>query len=770
MATLKTTLALHDGMSAKLQTINRAVENVTRSFKLFTQAMQVNVNNGVIINIQNNLNNVGNTINKNTIRQREFNNEVRRSKSLIHDLWTKMKLLTMGYMGIQGVGKVFQTADNLTMANSRIGLMSDVASGKTTSQEVNDKVYAAALRSRGNYLDMMNSVSKLALQTGDLFGNSDEVIAFMENYNKMAVVSGANAQQSAAALIQITQALASGELRGDELRSVMENMPVVAQAIAKEMGTTVDQVRELGFEGKISSEILKNAMFNSIEEIDEKFSKIPYTWGQVWETVKTFTLKVFTPILKAISGITSNKRFIAFANEFGNVIRLVGAGLMMALNALKPVLNWIYDTIAAIYNFFKNNWGFIAPIVLGIAGAFAIYTSALMLAWTWQKLTTIATTALTVAKIIGTFATHGITTATARWAKIQLGLNGALWSCPLTWIVLAIIAVIVVVYLAVAAINKWAGTSISATGIIAGAFNFVYGCIYNVIATIWDLILSFAEFFVNVWNDPKRAFMELALNIGQTMIDTMRACQGVVDAVINGIIDGIQWAINKCIDGLNYLWGMVPDKAKEWLGMEGEISHVDFSGGKNAFGKALDRDQARIDAIRNALGEAPEGWSNLKDKYSMGRKDLGAAYNEGYKTGEEFADLMSDKQTWKAILEESGLADGLNLDSLGLGGLNDIGKALSGDLGKNPALDKIAKSVGDIANDTSDIAASDEELSFMKDMAEREAINRYTLTDLKFNMTNNNSISNGMNLDEILSKIEKKVYDTIMSSASGAHI
>lgn len=741
MATLKTTLALHDGMSAKLQTINRAVENVTRSFKLFTQAMQVNVNNGVIINIQNNLNNVGNTINKNTIRQREFNNEVRRSKSLIHDLWTKMKLLTMGYMGIQGVGKVFQTADNLTMANSRIGLMSDVASGKTTSQEVNDKVYAAALRSRGNYLDMMNSVSKLALQTGDLFGNSDEVIAFMENYNKMAVVSGANAQQSAAALIQITQALASGELRGDELRSVMENMPVVAQAIAKEMGTTVDQVRELGFEGQISSEILKNAMFNSIEEIDDKFSKIPYTWRQVWETVKTFSFKVFTPILKAISAITSNKRFIAFANEFGNVIRLVGTGLMMAFNPVKPVLNWMYDTIAAIYNFFKNNWGFIAPIVLGIAAAFMVVKTPLMLMAIWTGICTVVT---------------------KLWTAAQAAFNAVMAANPVVWVVLIIIALVAAVYLAVAAMNKWAGTSLSATGIIFGACMWLWAGIKNI-------GIAMANLFIWIGN--------ICVGVAQWCVGAWNWFCDTISAICNNI--GVWWS-NLWIDaeiGFNDFMSSVMKKlasfAQKFEGIA-EFMNIDLSG----LTKAGDDYSARSAALNAkkgkykslpSLGNYTKG-VNWNTYDYLDYADMGAAYDKGYKYGEEFADILSDKQTWKAILEESGLADGLNLDSLGLGGLNDIGKTLSGDLGKNPALDKIAKSVGDIANDTSDIAASDEELSFMKDMAEREAINRYTLTDLKFNMTNNNSISNGMNLDEILSKIEKKVYDTIMSSASGAHI
>lgn len=689
-------------------------------------------------------------INQNTQAQERFNNSLKRGSSSASGLTSKITALVGAYAGIQGAKGIIGTADSLTQTTARLNLMNK---GQETTAELEEKIYQSALRSRSAYLDTASAVSKLGLQTGNLFKTNDQIIQFTENFNKMAVVSGASGQQSSAALLQITQALASGVLRGDELKSVLENMPVVAQYIAKEMNVPVEQIRELGYEGKISAKTLAAAMLNATDDINKKFKSMPYTWGQVWTLIQTYSLKVFRPILTGISKITSSQKFIRFANEMGNILARISGFFQNLWTVVKPILNWIYDSIAGIYNFIKNNWSWIAPIVLGIAAAFLVLKTPLMLAAIWMGICTVAT---------------------KLWTAAQAVFNAVMAMNPVGLVCIAIILLIALFYAAIAAVNKWCGTSLSATGMIAGAFTWLWALLQNIFIGIcnafigiYNIAIGCAQWVVEAWNWAGDNMGTIFDNIGIWWDNLW------IDAQI-GLNKFIAWALGK----LSSLAQTIQPLA--------EMLDIDLSGIAGAAGKYSANSAALVaskQSYKKTTAFNPNvNWDTAR---YMKFKDMGAAYDKGYNwgaekatqvenffSGKKFKELSGDD--YRALVEKYGAGNVDKYGNVKTGDENDIGKALSGKLpntsGKTPDLSGIAKDVGNISDNTDTLAASDEELNFMRDFAERKAINRYTLTDLTLNMTNNNKIDSKFSMQEVVDFICNGVSDQIANEALGNHI
>ncbi len=744
MATIQSSIKLTDGMTPALRSMNKALGIVINSFESMQRVSGKSVDTKSIATARQELskaqvqfNKIEKEINDNTTAQNKFNSSVRNGTSAANGLWSKLKGIAATYLGFQAVKGVVGLADTLTMTNARLNMIND---GSQTTAELQDKIYQAAMRSRGAYTDTADAVAKLGQRAGDIFKSNDETIAFAETLNKMFVVAGASQQEMASATLQLTQALGSGVLRGEEFNAVFESAPNIMRAVADYMNIPIGQLRNMAAEGKVSAQIVKNAMFAAADDVNKQFEKIPYTWGQVWTTIKNYTTKAAQPILDKISQITSSERFIKFANAVTNAIRIV-----------IDVLGTCFDWALKVFSVFYDNWSFIGPIVYGIAGAFLMYKGALMAVWTWQKLCAIATGALTIAKIIGTFATHGITAATARWAKIQLGLNGALWACPLTWIVLAIIAVIVVIYLVIAAINKFAGTSYSATGFVAGCFRALGAIIWNVVAYIWNTVASFVEFFANAFKHPiysvKKMFVSLATNFLDLIISMTKGWDKFATNMVNVIIK----AVNGIIDGWNWL-------ADSWIGRKLGLETKAHLSERKSITSDLENAKASLQA--SVANQPADYWTAPR----MEMKNVGESFDKGYEWGKGVADGLSNSGSKLDALEGlwgKGAMSPAN-------GLNDVGKALSGGYG-SPSNDALTDYAKQIADNTSDIAANEEDISYMRDLAEREAINRYTMTDLKIEMTNNNKINSNMDLDKVVDYLQQKVYEGVLATADGVH-
>lgn len=818
MATIQASIQLKDGMSPALRAIEKTLTNVVATFDRLETALNRSLGTGKIDaanrqlgTTQQKVNRIEQEVNQaaaaerrfqtnvektlgaiykqttNQVRltakmrqvppviqqaaaaQENFNTKLNKGATHANGLWTKIKSLAGAYMGLQAGKAIINTADQLTMTKARLDLIND---GLQTTAQLEDKIYQMAQRSRGGYLEAADAVAKLGQRTGNLFKSNDETIAFTETLNKMFVIAGASQQEMASATLQLTQALGSGKLRGEEFNAVFEAAPNVMQAVADYIQKPIGSLKDLASEGKISAEVVKNALFAASKDVEKKFAKMPYTWGQVWQTIKNYTIKATRPILQAISDITRNKRFIAFANEFGNIISKIAGFVQNLMTVLKPALNWVFDKIAAIYNFMKDNWSWVAPIVWGVVGAFAALKAKLMVTAIWAGICAVATGVMTAAKIVATFFTWAFTSATLAQAGAQWGLNAAMYACPITWIIIAIIAVIAVIYLAVAAINHFAGTSYSATGFIAGLFMALYASIYNNIALLWNTFASFAEFLVNVFKHPayatKKLFVDLAVNIIDCLIAMTKGCDDFATSFVNAMYEAINWVL----DG----WNWMVDK----LGIVGE---------KMGLGKAtkLEMSTSITSDLSNAKADLESSIANQPEDYwtapRMEFKDIGESYRTGYNWGSDLATQAENVFSGKKFQELFGddlraaLENGMDKYGNPIAGVgdtqNDIGKALSGAGGKNPALDKIAKDVGNIAGNTGDINnkldTSAEDLSFMRDIAEQRAISRHYYTDLNVTQNNNNNIRNGVDADSVIEKLRKGIFETLNASAEGVH-
>ena len=243
-------------------------------------------------------------------------------------------------------------------------------------------------------------------------------------------------------MYQLTQAMAAGRLQGDEFRSIMENAPLLAQAIAKYMGKTVGELRELSSEGLITADVIKNAMFAAADKIDTRFKNMPRTIGEIWISIKNQAIKYHDPVLVKINEIANSKTFKIFSNN------VVGA-----IAVISSVLLKVFELVMGISNFVTENWSLIAPIVLGIVGAMMAYELV-------AKGAALATGALTAAKMIAVPVYSLLTRATMAETAAQWGLNAAMYACPLDWIIVLVIGLITAIYGAVAIINHFAGPSI----------------------------------------------------------------------------------------------------------------------------------------------------------------------------------------------------------------------------------------------------------------------------------------------------------------------
>lgn len=308
-----------------------------------------------------------------------------------------------------------QTADELTSIRSRINLIND---GSQTTAEIMEKVYDAAQRSRGSYTDMADSVAKLNMLAKDAFSSNDEAIAFVEQLNKQFKISGASVQEASAAMYQLTQAMAAGKLQGDEFHSIMENAPLLAQSIANEMGLTVGQLKEMSSQGLITSDIIKEALFNSAEETNAKFAEIPMTFAEVGQSIQNELIQAFQPVLEQISSIPQSGEFQALSEGVGVAIRGMAVaaqgsiGLISAAFAgLRIAISTITQTVRSFGSLFITTMPRITTVVLGTIAAFTAYRVAVNACSAQTAALTVKTLAYNAAQILTTTATKAFYTA-----------------------------------------------------------------------------------------------------------------------------------------------------------------------------------------------------------------------------------------------------------------------------------------------------------------------------------------------------------------------
>ena len=546
------------------------------------------------------------------------------------------------------------------------------------------KIWASAQRSRASYFDTAAAIASMGANAKSAFGTNDELIAFMEQINKQFVIGGASAQGQAAAMLQLTQAMGAGALRGEELNSILENAPGIARAIEQYMGVAEGSIKKYAEQGLITAEVVKNAMFAAADETNAKFESMPTTWGQVWTGMQNRAIVILDPLLSKINQIANSER-----------IQGVVDGIMGAFSAVVAVALFALDLISAVGGGIYDNWCWIEPIVLGVAGAMLFYLAVTKGVAIAEGIASVATAAYhTVVNFLSIG--FGILTGnTAAASAAVFTFNSALMACPIMWIVILVIALVAAFYAAVAAVNKFAGTSISATGVICGAFMAALAFIGNIFVALWNLVVdvftliynlvaTVANFIGNVFTDPVGAVARLFFDLADTVLGVLQSLAGAIDAIFGSDLSG---AVQGWRDSLG---GWVEDP----------------------FGKGEE-----VMAKMNA------------DDLKLGRFEYGAAYDLGYNFGEGIEDTVS------------GMFKMPTLDEMGM---DDFGNNLEGIYGNT----------GDTAANTAATADAieytDEDLKYLRNIAEREAINRYTTAQITVEQHNENHISKDTDLDGIM--------------------
>lgn len=696
--------------------LDRAIQE-QNNLNTAMQNMDVSGANAAYLQLSQTVGNTERYIRDNTDEQGRFNQEIQEGVSGAEGLMGMIKRMVGAYVGIQSVGKILNMSDELTQTTSRLDLMNNSfneinGTANETSELVN-MVYAAAQDARGSLDSMASVVARFGNNARDAFGNSEEVVAFADLVQKQMAIAGASTQEAANAELQLSQALGSGVLRGDELNSIFEQAPNLIQNIADYLDVPIGQIREMAADGELSADVVKAAIFAATDDINGKFDEMPMTWGQIWQSMQNTAVMAFQPVLQRLNGMANSDAFQGFVD---------GAIEAMATTA-NMVLN-IFDLVGSVAGFVADNWSMISPIVYGIAAALAVYGTYLTITKGMEIACTVTKTVMTIATYAHAAATRTAVNATTAETAAQLGLNTAFLSCPVVWITLLVIALIAVFYAAVAAVNHFAGTSVSATGLICGAFatalafigNLFIGAANTIIGTgvtLWNLIANFVNAFALVFNNPVAGIEALFLSLFNFIVEVIESAARMLDAVFgSSLADAVAGFQNKV--------------------------------------------QAKVDAVITENGGSEILKTVEMSDYQFNRFNYGDAWNSGYNFGQGIDDKISNF----SLSDIFGKTDIPNPDDY-ISGFSDA----IANSGAGGNLDSIADDTSAI-KDSVDI--TDEDLKYLRDIAEQEAINRFTTAEIKLDMTNNNNVSSNADLDGIVDGMTTKVLEALEIVREGA--
>lgn len=676
MATIRSQMVLNDQVTGVLKNITRALDITLHSFEQMQDASANAVDVRLLNQARAGLGEVNlavremeenyrraaqqeqqvtRNIRQSTQAEQQLNASIRGGNDALDDMVGKAKNLAATIGASVGLKKLIELSDQMTSTTARLNFIVDDG-GSVEALEA--KIMASAQRSRAAYLDTASAIASMGANAGAAFSSNDELIAFMEQVNKQFVIGGASAQGQAAAMLQLTQAMAAGALRGEELNSILENAPGIARAIEQYMGIAEGSIKSYAEKGAVSATVVKNALLSIADETNAKFNGMAMTWGQVWTQMGNIALKVTRPLLTAI--------------------------------------NWL-----------ANNLSVIGPILLGLGAAFLVF----QVAAHWTQIAAVATAAYHAVVNLLSIGFGVLTGNTAAASAAVFTFNSALLASPITWIIMLIAVVIGLLYGVVAIINKVTGSSISATGLICGAIavagafigNTVIGLLNALIQYIWAIFvapfLGIVEWILNVCNGGFNSFGDAVANLIGQIIGWFLNLGKVVTTIIDAIF-GTNWT----------------------AGLESLQSSV-TAWGKNENAITLDKNAPTID-YRFEYGDA---WAAGNDFGKGIDAKIGGMFNMG------------------------GLGDSSGFD------LGDIA-AYTGETADNTG--KTADA----------LAVTEEQLEYLRDIAERDAINRFTTAEVKIDMTGmTNRIDGSADLDGVISQLTEGFTEALVTAAEGVH-
>lgn len=664
MATIQTAIQLRDGFSGPLRhmsnALNMTISNMARMQSVSHNAIDtasIQAARNELAQAEASFNRVEEEIRQANAQQQNLNNSMRNGTSSANGLLNIVRQIGGAYLGIQGAKKIIGLSDQMSNIKARLNMIND---GQQTTAELNQLIYKSANDARASYISTADVVSKLALRAGDAFKNNQETVLFAENLNKSFAIAGASQEEMRSASLQLTQALGSGVLRGEELNAVFEASPNVIQTIADYLDVPIGKIRGMASDGQITADIVKNAMLGATDDIDKAFRSMPMTWAQVWT-------------------LTCNK----------------------IIMASQPVLS--------VISLMAQHWDILSPIIYGVIGALLVYNATSGIAW----LSTLKHGAALAWHAVCSWASTGGIVA---MELAQHGLNAAIAMCPLSWFLITLVILISVFYAGVAALNHFAGTSISATGIIVGCFMWAGALILNMIMGVmnyvstqgielYNLMISFGNFFANFLKHPIAASAKLMADFIDFCAGKIQSLASMMDTVFGTNMAG----------GIEKLRGGFNDFIDKTINVE-----------MKSVGKKLDP--------RN---------------YQMKRIELKKAYTAGHDWGKN---LGSAKD---------------NIPKLDKGKLSNVPPGIPGDI------DNIKKGTGQTAANTAKMAkvldATGEDIKYLRDVAEREVINRFTTAEVKVEMNNQNNINSNMDLDGVVDYLGNALNEKLQVVADGTY-
>ena len=698
-----------DNANAELEQLRMQLNQAIQEQNSLNQAMQnmdVSAANDAYLRLSQTVGNTERYIRDNVDEQGRFNQEVSAGTQQANELTNTIKRAVAAYVSIQSVGKALNISDELVQTTSRLNMMND---GVQTTAELVNMVYAAAQDARGSFSQMADVVARFGNNAKDAFSSSEEVVAFADLIQKQMTIAGASTQEAANAELQLSQALGSGVLRGDELNSIFEQAPNLIQNIADYLDVPIGKIREMAADGELSADVVKAAIFSAADDINSKFNEMPMTWGQMWQSMQNTALIAFQPVLQRLNDLANSEAFQTFIQ-----------GAIEAMATLANILLNVFDLAVSIGTFIGDNWSIIAPIVYGIVAALTAYIAISAIVAAINGVMAMAEGVKAAAQMIATGATFAETAA-------QQGLNAALMACPLTWIIMLILALIVVIFAVCNAIAKMTGIANSGFGVITGGVNVVIQFFKNLGLTVANIALGIGNAIAALASNMMTAFHNAICSVQSWFYNLLSTALSV--------IEGICSALNKL-----------------------PFVEFDYSGISSA--------------ADDYAAKASEAAGNKEDYQS-----ISDAFNEGFTTFDAFQDGWASDAFNAGAAWGDGIADKVSNFSLSdVFGQTDIPNVGDYTSGFNDAIANsgVGDSIGNIDDNTSKIKDSldvtEEDLKYLRDIAEQEAINRFTTAEINVDMSGmQNTVNSGDDIDGFMTKLTDSVNEAVDNMTEGVH-
>ena len=705
MATIRSQMVLNDGMSAVLKRITSALDTTLNAFEQVQRASgravdaaQIAQARSQLVGANAEIQEMADGYRRAAEQEENLNRGLRTGGSLADGMLGKVKTLVATLAAGAGLNKLIGLSDQMTSTTARLSFLVDDGG---SVDELEAKIMASAQRSRAAYLDTASAIASMGANAGAAFSSNDELIAFMEQVNRQFTIGGASAQGQAAAMLQLTQAMAAGALRGEELNSILENAPGIARAIEQYMGIAEGSIKQYAQEGQVTAEVVKNALFSVADETNAKFESMPMTWAQIWTNMQNRALQTLDPVLNKLNKLANSEQFSTVVD-----------GALNALATITALASGILDVFVNIGSAVVDNWSVIEPIAWGLVAALVAYNAVALITQAINGAVALSAAVKGAADMFAAGKTFAATVA-------QQGLNAALLACPITWIVVGVIALVA----GIIALCNWIAKT---TGVAATGFGVITGGINVAIQAVWNAMLVVANVVIGICN----ALGACCSNIGTAFHNVISNVQGWFYGLLSTaltVVEGICAALNK-LPFVEFDYSGISAKADEYAAKSAE-----------------------------AYGSVEE------------YQNIGDAFTKGYNTFDTFTDGWASDAFKAGASWGDGVADKV-------GSFFDFGGGGTGgtDLGSGFDLSSIADNTGLTADNTGKtadaLAVTEEQLEYLRDIAERDAINRFTTAEVKIDMTGmTNRIDGSADLDGVISQLTEGFTEALVTAAEGVH-